>query len=197
MWDGSCAYRGCTERGRRAELLHGAAGERRDWRTGSRDRIWTAVPSMGCRPVQKQRGASDRRRGEGRAALRSRRRSEAGAAREGPTVARERGRRRSGAGAARLGVGRETGMGEWGTGIFFVIYQWQKRVILWKLYGEVDNHEAHKLGKLLSPSFSSLGKKWVSAFAHWWENQVCLGELLAFPASWTSRSCMKLPQTRP
>ena len=113
-------------------------------------------------------GTGNRRRGEGRAAH-EKRRSGAGATREGGGAMRDR-------------------EGRWGTRIFFVIYPWQKRVILWKLYGEVDNHEAHKLGKLLSPSFSSLGKKWVSAFAHWWENQVCLGELLAFPASWTSRS---------
>ena len=60
---------------------------------------------------------------------------------------------RSGRGGARQRA-REGG-GEWE---ICYIYQWQKRVILYKLDGEVRNPDAQKLGKLLPPSFSTVGK---------------------------------------
>ena len=42
---------------------------------------------------------------------------------------------------------------------FRYIYQWQKRVIIWKFRVEVCNPRAQKLGKLLSRSFSTVDKK--------------------------------------
>ena len=75
-------------------------------------------------------------------------------AREG--AAQERSSRDSREGGARSG--REVGGGG-RTEDFRYIYQWQKRVIIWKFRVEVCNPRAQKLGKLLSRSFSTLGKK--------------------------------------
>ena len=78
----------------------------------------------------------------------------------GPTAtegaARERSSRDSREGGARSA--QEVGGGG-GTEDFRYIYRWQKRVIIWKFRGEVCNPGAQKLGKLLSRSFSNLGKK--------------------------------------
>ena len=69
-----------------------------------------------------------------------------------------RGRGERGALATRERSGREVGGGG-RTEDFRYIYQWQKRVNIWKFRVEVCNPRAQKLGKLLSRSFSTLGKK--------------------------------------
>ena len=56
------------------------------------------------------------------------------------------------------GAGQERSGRRWGTGDFCYIYQWQKRVILYKFDGEVSNPHAQKLEKLVPPSFLTVGK---------------------------------------